>query len=169
MSRMIGKNSLQLTLAALALAAVMVPGLAQAQQHDSTVASQIKSMIMADNQATRTQMVDQKGTISKDGSLEFWSSGGLLQSVAPDAPLTAYEQFSLTPKQIEVIELPGGEAAVAMYYSEGSMKEKGGRSVDHYLTRVMQVYVKENGKWVTRAAHYSPITGGAGTGQSSVD
>jgi len=34
---------------------------------------------------------------------------------------------------------------------------------------VTQVYVKENGKWKVRAAHWSPIAGGSGTNQNSLD
>ena len=68
-----------------------------------------------------------------------------------------------------MIELPGGEAAVAMYYSEGSMQVTGGPLVSHYLTRVLQVFVKEDGKWVVGAAHWSPVAGGSGTTQTSLD
>ncbi len=42
-------------------------------------------------------------------------------------------------------------------------------AVSNYRTRVTQVYVKEGGKWKVRAAHFSPIMGGAGTSQTSVD
>ena len=62
-----------------------------------------------------------------------------------------------------------GQAAVAMYYTEGRFKAKGGAAVDNYLTRATQVYVKENGKWKVRAAHWSPIAGGSGTNQNSID
>ena len=37
------------------------------------------------------------------------------------------------------------------------------------MTRITEAYVKENGKWVVRAAHYSPIAAGSGTNQSSID
>ena len=83
--------------------------------------------------------------------------------------VSKYESFSITPKHIKVIELPGSEAAVAMYYSEGSMQLKGGPMVSHYMTRVMQLYVKEDGEWKVRAAHWSPVAAGSGTTQSSID
>ena len=111
----------------------------------------------------------QAGGVSKHGSLEFWSSGGLLQWIAPDAPVGAFDVFTLTPKHIKVIVLPGGEAAVAMSYSEGSMQPKGAPLVSHYMTRVLQVFVKEDGKWVQRAGHWSPVAAGAGTSQTAVD
>ena len=40
---------------------------------------------------------------------------------------------------------------------------------DHYLTRVMAVFVKEDGAWKIRAAHWSPLTGGKGTSQTAID
>ncbi len=56
-----------------------------------------------------------------------------------------------------------------MYYSEGRFKAKGGEPVNNYLTRVTQVFVKEGGAWKVRAAHWSPILGGSGTNQNSLD
>jgi hypothetical protein len=162
-------SAVKLTAAAVALAALtLLPALAEAGD-ESSVAAEIKAVIMASNDYTHKNLTDQEGGVSKDGSVEFWSSGGLMQWGAPDAPGSEYDQFSITAKHIKVIELPGGEAAVAMYYSEGSMQVKGGPAVNHYMTRVLQVYVKEDGKWVVRAAHWSPIAGGSGTSQTSLD
>ena len=158
-----------LTAAALTAALVLLPGLALAEHHEESVAAQVKAQILKDNEYTRENLMDGEGGNSQQGSLEYWSSGGLMQWVAPDAPLSEYESFSITPKHIKVIELPGGEAAVAMYYSEGSMRVKGGPLVAHYMTRVLQVYVKEDGEWKVRAAHWSPIAAGSGTTQSSLD
>ena len=56
-----------------------------------------------------------------------------------------------------------------MFYNEGSMKPVNGAAVSHYLTRITQIFVKENDKWVVVASHYSPVTGGSGTSQSSVE
>jgi hypothetical protein len=52
-----------------------------------------------------------------------------------------------------------------MYYAEGTMTAPGGEAISNYLTRVMEFYIKENGKWVVRAAHFSPLQGGSGTTQ----
>lgn len=155
--------------AVCALALLLVPALAQAEDAEGGAAAEIKAAIMAGNAYAKEHLMDEAGGVSKDGSVEFWSSGGLMQWAPPDASPSEYEHFSLTPKHIKVIELPGGEAAVAMYYSEGSMHPKGSAAVSNYRTRVLQVYVKEDGKWVVRAAHWSPILGGSGTSQSSVD
>ena len=171
MSRITASSLATLTLAAGALAAlVLLPGVAYADHHEEgDVASQVTARIMKDNAYNRAHLMDSEGGISKDGSLEFWSSGGLMNSVAPGGPLSKYESFKITPKHIQVIELPGGEAAVAMYYSEGSMQPKGSAPVSHYMTRVMQVFVKEDGQWKARAGHWSAIGGGGGTSQSAIE
>jgi len=170
MNRIKINQSPKLAFTAVALAVlVLLPTVAQAEHHEEGVAAQVKAQIMKDNQYNRENLMDSEGGISQHGSAEYWSSGGLMQWVAPDAPISHYESFSITPKHIKVIELPGGEAAVAMYYSEGSMQVKGSAPVAHYMTRVMQVYVKEDGAWKVRAAHWSPIAAGAGTSQTSLD
>ena len=94
---------------------------------------------------------------SKDGALEFWSSGGLLHEVGPGGRSDEYESFNMSIKHVEVLILVPKKAAVAMYYSEGSMTPKGSKPVGHYMTRVTQAFVKENGAWRIRASHWSPI------------
>jgi len=152
-------------LALIALAVVvLVPVVAVADTAD-----EIKAMIMQDNADSRKNLSGGSDGISKHGSLEFWSSGGLMQYIPADSPAATWEHFALTPKHIKVITLVEGQAAVAMYYSEGSFQETGQKSVPHYMTRVTDVYVKEDGKWKVRAAHYSPIAAGQGTQQTSLD
>jgi hypothetical protein len=68
-----------------------------------------------------------------------------------------------------VLELSPDQAAVAVFYAEGSLHPKGGAFVGRYLTRVTQVFVKEDGQWRIRSSHWSPLTGGAGTNQVSVE
>lgn len=137
---------------------------------DSHVEDEIRQMLMEDNTYTRANLKGREDTISKDGSLEFWSSGGLLQEVSGSGlPPAAFESFSLTPKHIKVISLADGQVAVAMYYSEGSFQREGSDLVSHYLTRATQVFVKENGEWKARAAHWSPVVGGSGTDQTAID
>ena len=55
----------------------------------------------------------------------------------------------------------------AHYYMEGFLKPKGLEAVPHYLTRVTQVYVKEDGRWKIRSSHWSPLAGGSGTSQTA--
>lgn len=169
MSRFTSSTSMKLGAAALALVALALLSVPAEAGDEGGVAAEIKAVIKEGNDYVRQHGKDQEGGVSKNGSLQFWSSGGLMQWVAPDAPPTEYEHFSITPKHVKVIELPGGEAAVAMYYSEGSMQAKGSAPVSHYMTRVLEVYVKEDGKWVNIAAHWSPVAAGAGTNQTSVD
>ena len=106
---------------------------------------------------------------SKDGALEFWSSGGLLHEVGPGGRSDEYESFNMSIKHVEVLILVPKKAAVAMYYSEGSMTPKGSKPVAHYMTRVTQAFVKENGEWRIRASHWSPIMGGTGTSQTATN
>ena len=114
---------------------------------------------------TKTNMSE----YSKEGALEFWSSGGLLHEVGPDGRSDEYESFNMSIKHVEVLILVPKKAAVAMYYSEGSMTPKGSKPVGHYMTRVTQAFVKENGEWRIRASHWSPIMGGAGTSQTATN
>jgi len=107
-----------------------------------------------------------KNEYSKDGALEFWSSGGLLHRIDASGRPETYEEVNLSPKHIEVVVLAKGKAAVAFYYSEGRLKPKGSEGVDHYLTRVSQTFVKEGGNWKTRSSHWSPVKGGSGTSQT---
>ena len=152
----------------LALSMALILALAPGQAAADT-AEEVRATIMESSDYVNKNLKDAPETVSKDGAPEFWSSGGLLQWVSADGPSSEYEYQSLSPKHIKVITLVEGEAAVAMYYSEGRFKAKGGEPVSNYLTRVTQVYVKENGKWKVRAAHWSPIAGGSGTNQNSLD
>jgi hypothetical protein len=132
-------------------------------------AAEVRAEIVSSSADVRKTLKAPGDGISSQGALEFWSSGGLLQRVPADSSEVAYEAFTLTPKHIEVITLVEGQAAVAMYYSEGSYHQKGGSPVAHYMTRVTEVYVKEDGQWKVRAAHFSPIAAGSGTDQTAVD
>ena len=107
-----------------------------------------------------------KNEYSKNGALEFWSSGGLLHKIDASGRPETYDEVNLSPKHIEVLVLAPGKAAAAFYYSEGSLKPKGSAGVDHYLTRVSQTFVKEGGKWKTRSSHWSPVKGGSRTSQT---
>ena len=129
---------------------------------------EIKNQIMNNNEYSNknNRSVNE---YSKNGALEFWSSGGLIQEIDPDGRPEEYDYFNLKVKHIEVIVLVPEKAAVAMYYSEGSMKPKNSPAVNHYMTRVTQAYVKEDGQWKVRASHWSPIQSGSGTSQTSTE
>ena len=129
---------------------------------------EIKNQIMNNNEYSNknNRSVNE---YSKNGALEFWSSGGLIQEIDPDGRPEEYDYFNIKVKHIEIIVLVPEKAAVAMYYSEGSMKPKSSPAVNHYMTRVTQAYVKEDGQWKVRASHWSPIQGGSGTSQTSIE
>ena len=134
----------------------------------NSVTNEIKALILED-QRIANESNEQILNYSEQGALEFWSSGGLLHTMTNELQVNRFDDISLQAKHIEVISIANGEAAIAMYYNEGSLKPLNGASVSHYLTRITQVFVKENDKWVVVAAHYSPVTGGSGTSQSSVE
>ena len=114
---------------------------------------------------SKENLTDAPDTYAAAGALEFWSSGGLIQSVPADTPLLDYESYSLTPKHIRVIMLADDQVAIAQFYVEGSYLEVDQAPTTDYMTRVTQVFVEEDGQWKVRASHFSPITGGSGTSQ----
>ena len=138
-------------------------------QADTATEKEVKKTIVAGNEYVKKHLKDEEDTVSKDGSLEFWSSGGFLQDVKPGAEPGEYDSINIDAKHINVITLVPGKVAVAQFYSEGSMAPKGSAAVSDYRTRATQVLVKEGGKWKVRAAHWSPITAGSGTSQTAVD
>ena len=156
------KKTIALTLIGLMAGA----GLALAE---SETAREVKETILANNKQVKETGKGAPDSTSKEGTVEFWSSGGLMNWTAASEPPAEWETFNITPKHIEVVPLVEGQAAVAMYYSEGSMTPKGYPPVSHYMTRVTEVYVKEDGKWKLRAAHWSPIAAGSGTSQTAIE
>jgi hypothetical protein len=136
---------------------------------DEATEQEVIKTIMDANAYAEKNLKDEVDTVAKDGSLEFWSSGGFLQEVKPGSKPDEYESVNIDAKHIHVITLVPGKVAVAQYYSEGSIARKGSAAVSNYRTRATQVFVKEDGKWKVRAAHWSPIAGGSGTSQTAVD
>ena len=132
----------------------------------SDTEKEVMQTILDGEEYVKANMKTRPDQYSKHGSLEFWSSGGLLQDIAPGTQ-GELDSYNLQIKHIKVITLVEGQAAVAIYYVEGSQKPKGAPLVSHYLTRATEVYVKEDGKWKVRAAHWSPITGGLGTSETA--
>ena len=103
--------------------------------------------------------------LSKDGSKEFFSSGGLLNHLDRTSGGNTFEMFQGSIKHIEVVVLVEGQAAVAHFYQEAMMQPTGLPAVPNYRTRVTQIFVKEEDGWKIRAAHWSPLMGAAGTTQ----
>ena len=147
----------------LIVGVVICSSLAYAQ---SDTEKEVMQTILDGEAYAKANMKSAPDQTSELGELSFWSSGGLLQESAPGSQ-DEFESYNLQVKHIKVITLVEGKAAVAIYYAEGSLKPKGAPFVSHYLTRVTQVFVKEDGKWKVRTAHWSPITGGAGTSQTA--
>lgn len=137
-------------------------------QADSATEQEIKNVILEGNAYTKQNLKGQADILSSEGSMEFWSSGGLLHNLSADVAPQEFESFDIDVKHIHVITLVPGQAAVAQFYSEGSMQGKNESAVHGYRVRATQVFVKEDGKWKIRAAHWSPIAGGKGTSSVSV-
>ena len=134
---------------------------------ETEVEKEVKQLILDDNAYALKNLKDKAKMISKKGSLEFWSSGGLLQSLQQNAKVREFDTYNLHPKHIKVIEV-SAKTAIALYYIEGNYQQKESGNNANYLTRVMQVFVKEEGGWKIRTAHWSPLTGGKGTTETAV-
>lgn len=148
---------------------VAVPLISGSALADAKTEAAVREAIEASYAYGRESLRDMADTTPKAGALHFWSSGGLLQRVPADSALSDYDSNSLRPKHIEVVTIEPGKSAVAMYYAEGSFKQKDRPAVNQYLTRVTEVMIKEDGKWKIQAAHYSAILGGSGTNQNALD
>ncbi len=141
-----------------------LPSITLADSQEDAVISEVKKTILESLAKGRETNVADPSAISKYGSYEFWSSGGLLHFNDPRHPVE-FENFNVYAKHIEVIPLAEG-VAVAMYYTEGTLQPKGHETVATYRTRTTDVYVKEDGTWKRRAAHWSALAGGSGTSQT---
>ena len=151
-------SSLALTLTLSALSSTVM----------ADTASEVRQVVL-DQIAHMNQELNQDPMrLSKDGSIEFFSSGGLLTYLDRTSGGNTFEMFEGSIKHIEVVVLVEGQAAVAHFYQEAMMQPTGLPVVPNYRTRVTQVFVKEEGDWKIRAAHWSPLMGGAGTSQTVI-
>ena len=131
-------------------------------------ATEVRQVVL-DHMAHMNQELNQDPMrLSKDGSKEFFSSGGLLNYLDRTSGGNTFEMFQGSIKHIEVVVLVEGQAAVAHFYQEAMMQPTGLPAVPNYRTRVTQIFVKEEGDWKIRAAHWSPLMGGAGTSQTVI-
>jgi len=135
---------------------------------ETEVEKEVRQLILNNNAYALKKLEFKAKMISKEGALEFWSSGGLLQSAQQNDKVRKFESFNTHPKHIKIIEI-NATTAVAMYYVEGNVQHKGSENNANYLTRVMQVYVKAEDGWKIRAAHWSPLTGGKGTTETAIE
>ena len=147
---------------ALSISCLMIlPAASMAQSEMESAVGEVEKALAADLAYTQKHGKPDSNSISKDGSHEFWSNGGPMKWTDPSA-LAEFDQFELTTKVLKVISLADG-VAVALYRLEGSITPDERPAVLNYHTRVMTVYVKEDGRWKVRARHFSPAAGGEGT------
>ena len=90
---------------------------------ETEVEKEVKQLILDDNAYALKNLKDKAKMISKKGSLEFWSSGGLLQSLQQNAKVREFDTYNLHPKHIKVIEV-SAKTAIALYYIEGNYQQK---------------------------------------------
>ena len=131
-------------------------------------ATEVRQVILDDLAHANQELSQDPMRLSKDGSKEFFSSGGLLNHLDRTSGGNTFEMFEGSIKHIEVVVLVEGQAAVAHFYQEAMMQPTGLPAVPNYRTRVTQIFVKEEGDWKIRAAHWSPLMGGAGTSQTVI-
>ena len=131
-------------------------------------ATEVRQVILDDLAHANQELEQDPMRLSKDGSKEFFSSGGLLNHLDRTSGGNTFEMFEGSIKHIEVVVLVEGQAAVAHFYQEAMMQPTGLPAVPNYRTRVTQIFVKEEGGWKIRAAHWSPLMGGAGTSQTVI-
>ncbi len=131
-------------------------------------ATEVRQVILDDLAHANQELEQDPMRLSKDGSKEFFSSGGLLNYLDRTSGGNTFEMFEGSIKHIEVVVLVEGQAAVAHFYQEAMLKPTGLPVVPNYRTRVTQIFVKEEGGWKIRAAHWSPLMGGAGTSQTVI-
>ncbi|MAB88212.1 MAG: hypothetical protein CMJ90_01975 [Planctomycetes bacterium] len=119
---------------------------------------EIKALIFNEHARSRANLRTRPGAT---GHLVFHSDGGFMQRKDP-LEVLEFDIYNVNPTHIQVVPLVEGKAAVAMYYSTGSMKMKGFSMTGNYRVRVSQTFVKEFGRWKRQTAHWSPMQGAEG-------
>jgi hypothetical protein len=97
----------------------------------------------------------------------FNSNGGMLVEMSP-VQTTEFVVADLQPRDVHIVPLVDGEAAVAIFYVEGSLQVEGGSLVSNYRTRVSQTFVKEFGRWHCKTEHWSKLAGAEGVQPAKV-
>ena len=92
----------------LILVATLLSNAAQAGTQE-----EIRDIVKANIAYTNKMMSQDPNRISEQGSKEFFSSGGLLNTIYRDSDASDFEYFSGSVKHIEVVVLVEGQAAVA--------------------------------------------------------
>ena len=147
---------------------LIIASCAMSVQLRADTAAEVRAVVVANIEYTNKELAQDPQRISSKGSKEFFSSGGLLNEINRASLDNTFVAFKGSVKHIDVTVLVEGEAAVAHYYPEAVMQPTGSAAVPNYRTRVTQAFVKEDGAWKIRAAHWSPLVGGAGTSQAVV-
>ena len=108
-----------------------------------------------------------RGFAGANGLHAFNSNGGMLAHLSP-VQVVEFPLSTVQPRDVHIIPLVDGEAAVAMFYAEGSLQVEGGPLVSNYRTRVSQTFVKEFGRWHCKTEHWSKLAGADGVEPAKV-
>lgn len=107
-------------------------------------------------------------TIFTKGVWQARSDGGLWDFLTPDEVETLINDspnnLRFRPYHVEVgIIGQNKDVAYANYYLVGTITGPNRKVIaSNYRTRASDIFIKENGKWVTVSMHYSPLHGGMG-------
>ena len=85
---------------------------ATSAQADEATEQEIKQVIIGGNAYTKQNLRGQEDTVSAEGSLEFWSSGGLLHELGADLAPQEFESFDIDVKHIHVGSGRGGSCTL---------------------------------------------------------
>ena len=135
---------------------------------DEATEQEVLQTILDSNAYAKETNKGRREDYSRDGAVEFWSSGGMMKKVSYDDAVGEFDEYNVDVFHIKVTTLVPGQAAVAHYYAQGTMKPKGAPRIPNYFTRATQVFVKEDGAWKIRSSHWSAVLGGSGTSQTSL-
>ena len=128
---------------------------------------------MANELKKRIEMVfgswrqNRRTLAGSNGLHVFNSNGGMLIEMSP-VQTVEFAVVDLQPRDIHIVPLVDGEAAVAIFYVEGSLQVEGGPLVSNYRTRVSQTFVKEFGEWHCKTEHWSKMAGAGGVDPTKV-
>ena len=84
-------------------------------------ATEVRQVVLEQIAHMNQELTQDPMRLSKDGSKEFFSSGGLLTYLDRTSGGNTFEMFQGSIKHIEVVVLVEGQAAVVHFYQEAMM------------------------------------------------
>ena len=92
-----------------------------ATKAETEIEKKVKQVILDNNAYALKNLKFKAKMISKEGALEFWSSGGLLHSPQQNDKVREFDTYNMHPKHIQVIEInPSTAVALPFINAIGS-------------------------------------------------